>query len=204
MSTISQIEANRENAIRSTGPRSEAGKETSSRNSTRHGLTSRRGVLDSEDQPEFDQLLMELLQEYDPQTPTERELVDEIADQSWRLRRASKIETGLFNKAGDDFQAVSADLDKIRRYRTSIERAWHKAIEQIRKIQKQPAKPVTEQRLKEIRTAAFDSALKMILGAPLPGQGPESAIDIDLDADSDDEDLEVPVDTEALQTEEAA
>ena len=188
MSTLNQMEANRENAIRSTGPRTETGKEISSRNSTRHGLTSRRSILNSEQQEEFDQLHSELTQEYDPQTPTERDLVLEIADQSFRLRRASKIEADLFNQADDDFLKISSELDKVRRYRTSIERAWHNAIEQIRKIQKQPAvKPVPPKTAEKIRSDSFALALKTLLGAPLPGQGPESAIDINLDDDEEND-----------------
>jgi hypothetical protein len=46
---VVQIEANRRNAQQSTGPRSEAGKRTSSLNALRHGLTSRMVVLPTED-----------------------------------------------------------------------------------------------------------------------------------------------------------
>ena len=56
MSTIKQIEANRANALRSTGPRTEAGKAASSGNALRHGFTARRVVIEGEDPVLFDRL----------------------------------------------------------------------------------------------------------------------------------------------------
>ncbi len=41
MTTAAQLEANRRNALRSTGPRTEQGKRRSSMNATRHGFTGR-------------------------------------------------------------------------------------------------------------------------------------------------------------------
>src|SRR4051794_1001393 len=135
MATLDQIRANRENAQLSTGPQSESGKEISSANHTSHGLTSRKIVLKTENQAEYDDLLAGINTEYTPTSTTEVELVYEIAGQAWRLRRADGVETRIFDEAGDDVLKVTAELDKVRRYRSSIEKAWHKAIEHLRKIQ---------------------------------------------------------------------
>ncbi len=191
MSSLRKIESNRQNAMHSTGPITNTGRQISSQNRTSHGLTSRRAVLKSENQSDFDQLLSELTQDYNPQSTLEKELVQEIADNAWRLRRAAQIEAGLFDQADDDFQKISSELDKLRRYRTAIERAWHKAIDQLRKIQSKPVAQIADQKANQIRTQAIDETLAMILGAPLPGQGPESAIEINLDEEPDeDQDLD--------------
>ncbi len=160
MASENQIRANRRNARLSTGPRTEAGMEASSSNHTKHGLTGRRVVLKSENQAEYDELLAALLQDYAPQSAIEVELVHEIANNSWRLRRADRVEAELFDLFEDDFLTVAGELDKIRRYRTAIEKAWHKAIDQLRKIQ--AARPAKEHDQKPCPdpVAALDKALR--------------------------------------------
>ena len=95
MTSFRQIEANRCNALKSTGPRSEAGKRVSRRNAVRHGLTETViGVLeDAEDYRAFEAAITA---DYDAQSAVERELVLRLASILWRLRRATAMETGLF------------------------------------------------------------------------------------------------------------
>ena len=96
MTSLKQIEANRRNALKSTGPRSEEGKQRASRNALRHGLTAET-VLDSFEDAEDYKLFEEAIAaEYDAESAVERELVLRLASLLWRLRRASLIETGLF------------------------------------------------------------------------------------------------------------
>ena len=164
-----QITANRQNAALSTGPRSESGKQASSQNRTSHGLTARRAVLQNESQADFDALLDAMIADYKPATIVERQLCFEIAENSWRLKRAAGLETDLLDRA-PDFLSVSDDLDKIRRYRTSIERAWHKAIEQLARLQaarckQQPPPP-------KPKTSTVDDLLKGYLYAPAPSAAP--------------------------------
>ncbi len=169
MTSENQIRANRDNAQFSTGPRTETGKRCSSANHTTHGLTGRRVVLKSESQAGYDQLLETLRADFAPQSALEDELVHEIANNAWRLRRADRVEADLFDQAAEDFLAISAELDKLRRYRTAIEKAWHKAIDQLRKLQSgrppaEPPEPVHPLN----PMAAFDKALRDCLFAPLP------------------------------------
>jgi hypothetical protein len=91
-----RIAANRRNAHNSTGPKTPAGKQIVSRNALRHGLLATNPVLFAEEQPDFDRLADALHYEYQPQTSQERLLVNRAVDLSWRLQRASQIETGLF------------------------------------------------------------------------------------------------------------
>ena len=95
MTSFRQIEANRRNALRSTGPRTEEGKRQSRRNALRHGLTAETvidGLEDSEDYRAFEAAV---IADYDAQTAVERELVLRLASLLWRLRRIISIETDL-------------------------------------------------------------------------------------------------------------
>jgi len=91
-----QIQANRENARRSTGPRTPLGKARASLNAVRHGLTSHNAVLPQEDQQAYAELLASLEAQFQPQNPVETFLVQQMASAQWRLRRHLRIETGLF------------------------------------------------------------------------------------------------------------
>jgi hypothetical protein len=95
MISFRQNEANRRNAHRSTGPRTDEGKRQSRRNALRHGLTAETvidGLEDSEDYRAFEAAVMT---DYDAQTAVERELVLRLASLLWRLRRIISIETDL-------------------------------------------------------------------------------------------------------------
>jgi hypothetical protein len=95
MTSLKQIEANRRNAVKSTGPTSEAGKECSRRNAMRHGLTAETVVEPLEDPEVYKAFEMSITSEFDAQTAVERELVLRLASLLWRLRRSTAIETAL-------------------------------------------------------------------------------------------------------------
>lgn len=94
MTSQRQTDANRRNALLSTGPRTEEGKQASRQNAIRHGLTAET-VIGIEDAAEYTAFEAEILTDYDPQSTVERELTLRLASLLWRLRRASLIETGL-------------------------------------------------------------------------------------------------------------
>ena len=87
MSTAKQIQASRANGAKSKGPVTAQGKRNSSRNSICHGLLAETIVLEAEKEDAFLELLEELFEEHQPQTPTEAMLVDIIAAASWRQQR---------------------------------------------------------------------------------------------------------------------
>jgi hypothetical protein len=96
MTSFKQIEANRRNALRSTGPKTEAGKEVSRRNAVRHGLTAETVIGALEDAEDYKAFEAAVIADYDAQSAVERELVLRLASLLWRLRRATAMETGLF------------------------------------------------------------------------------------------------------------
>jgi hypothetical protein len=104
MTSYRQIEANRRNALKSTGPRTEAGKQASRRNAVRHGLAAETVIGALEDAEDYKAFEAAITADYDAQSAVERELVLRLASILWRLRRATSIETGLFEIQADHFR----------------------------------------------------------------------------------------------------
>lgn len=103
MSSLKQIEANRRNAQKSTGPTTPEGKERSRRNAMRHGLTAETVIAGLEDAEDYQAFEAAVTADYDAESAVERELVLRLASVLWRLRRATGIETALF-------ESVTAEL----------------------------------------------------------------------------------------------
>jgi hypothetical protein len=95
VTTLKQWAANRENARRSTGPKTEDGKRRSRRNALRHGLTAETVIEELEDTEDYRAFEATVIGDYDPTTAVERELVLRLASLLWRIRRATRIETDL-------------------------------------------------------------------------------------------------------------
>jgi hypothetical protein len=96
MTSFKQIEANRRNAQKSTGPITDEGKQQSRCNAVRHGLTAETVIGALEDAEDYKAFEAAIIADYDAQSAVERELVLRLASLLWRLRRAITIETGLF------------------------------------------------------------------------------------------------------------
>src|SRR5215210_550979 len=97
MTSFKQIEPNRRNARRSTGPVTEDGKLQSRRNAVRHGLTAETVISALEDADDYQAFQAAIIADYDAQSAVERELVLRLASLLWRIRRATTMETGLFD-----------------------------------------------------------------------------------------------------------
>jgi hypothetical protein len=95
MTSLRQIESNRRNAEKSTGPKTQSGKQRSSQNAVRHGLTAETVIGPLEDPADYQAFEQAVTAAYDAETAVERELVLRLASLLWRLRRATSVETGL-------------------------------------------------------------------------------------------------------------
>lgn len=137
MASTAKNIANKANAQRSTGPKTEAGKTASKYNRTRHGLAGKQVVIHGEDPTAYDALRTDLIEAYNPANAAELALVEEIAQNFWRLQRARSIEADTFNIrcAGADpvigFHSGHREFDNLRRYMAAIERAYHRALNQL-------------------------------------------------------------------------
>jgi hypothetical protein len=96
MTSFRQIEANRRNALKSSGPTSPEGKQRSRCNAVRHGLTAETVIGALKDAEDYKAFEAAITADYDAQSAVERELVLRLASLLWRLRRATTMETGLF------------------------------------------------------------------------------------------------------------
>src|SRR5690348_2898589 len=104
MATEAQVGANRQNARKSTGPRTAAGKVAVSQNALSHGLTAEQIVLFDERPEELARFRAELRQALDPADEMEEQLAERITLCAWRLRRAARLEAGLVNGEADDIR----------------------------------------------------------------------------------------------------
>src|SRR5579863_349705 len=91
-----QLEANRSNALLSTGPKTEEGKKHSRINGLRHGITGQVSTMADEDRAAHDKLSNALMKDLAPEGAMEVQLAQRIATDSWRLNRISAIEDNLF------------------------------------------------------------------------------------------------------------
>ncbi len=111
MASIVQINANRSNAQKSTGPRTAEGKAVVAQNAVKHGLLSRAAVLHGEDWEEYTIFHEEMMNELQPDGVQEEELAERIVDLSWRLRRARRYQNAVFEALYDQYVAESAEAE---------------------------------------------------------------------------------------------
>ena len=95
MASQRKIAANRRNAKRSTGPRSESGKAASRLNSTQFGIWCTAATLCDEDASALADLIRELAESEDPVGPFEERAVQQIGLGLWRLDRIARVEAGV-------------------------------------------------------------------------------------------------------------
>ncbi|HTW66073.1 MAG TPA: hypothetical protein VME17_15710 [Bryobacteraceae bacterium] len=126
--------ANRANALRSTGPRTAAGKQRSSLNALRHGLTAASPVLPSEDPAAHQNHCRQFFDEYQPATPTEAHLTQELADTAWRLNRIPLLEAELFSQDPDPKTLVSS-LATLSLHSQRLSRQFQRTLDTLREIQ---------------------------------------------------------------------
>jgi hypothetical protein len=108
MTSFRQVQANRRNALKSTGPITSEGKQKSRRNAVRHGLTAETVIGSLEDAEDYKAFEATIVADYEAESAVERELVLRLASLLWRLRRATAMETGLFDLQTDREQTFSA------------------------------------------------------------------------------------------------
>jgi hypothetical protein len=160
MATERQIAANRANAKKSTGPKTEAGKLASSQNATTHGLLSQIIVLKTEREPGFQELLDKLTRELEPRCALEMGYVESMAVARWRQTRLWAMQTAALDieterqplEAGNEpvrvalaFQSLadhSNTLTLLQRYETANERLYNRSLNMFLKVRSQLPAPI--------------------------------------------------------------
>lgn len=139
MASKAQIAANRRNAEKSTGPKSDRGKAAIGRNALGHGLTAERVICFDESEADFAAFAEGLRATLDPADPVETQLAERIALCAWRLRRAYRVEAELFNafrktqpqfhdtEIATVFDCAMMQMAALTRYETALDRALSQA-----------------------------------------------------------------------------
>lgn len=149
MATAKQRTANRQNARKSTGPKTPKGKAVVALNAIKHGLLSRHVLLADEDEAALVELGKRLRTHLQPVGEFEVLLVDRMVTAAWRLRRVLAIETSLFEvyrsegvppskpvSLGDVIRYDHGDrLTRVLRYETALERSLYKALHELQRLQ---------------------------------------------------------------------
>jgi hypothetical protein len=124
MASDRQIAANRLNAQKSSGPRTPDGKRRSRQNALRHGLTAQTVIGALEDADEYRAFEADILAGCSPRSSVEHALASRLASLLWRLRRATAIESGLFE----------AEVRSLRQHPASDSPSIHKPDEMLRAL----------------------------------------------------------------------
>jgi hypothetical protein len=116
------------------GPRTKAGRETSSRNSLKHGLSVDKLIIPGEDPTEFEALHAGFVEDFAPETTIEAVLVHDLAKYHWLKERAIRQQQLAFFTE----QAIDPKhLALVIRYQTANERAFHATLKALQALQKQ-------------------------------------------------------------------
>jgi len=127
---------NRANSAHSTGPRTESGKQRSSQNALRHGLTARTALLPTEDPEAFQRHLQQFLTDCKPANSIETQLIHEMADTAWRINRIPFLEAELLSQDPNP-QIQIPLLARLGMHGARLSRQFQKAAEHLRDIQEE-------------------------------------------------------------------
>jgi hypothetical protein len=171
-----QLDANRRNALRSTGPKTTEGKSNSSRNNLRHGLTGQINILPTEDREAHDAFCNELSNSLKPETPMEHQFAQSVAEDSWRLNRARAIENNMFALGHEGerreihiafadartFQNQANQFQLLTIYEQRINRNLQRNLKQLHELQAERK----TQRERALEEAQLLAQLNLINGIP--------------------------------------
>jgi hypothetical protein len=148
MATIHQIDANRLNARKSTGPRSAHGKAASSRNALKSGIDAQSQVIRGEKPEDLDALAAEYLDRFQPSTPEQRLYVDTLVRDDWQLRRLAKVDAQIWEYQITNFFSPDDDaplghafangdrhFERLQRRLNATERSYKSALRELQQLQ---------------------------------------------------------------------
>jgi hypothetical protein len=148
MSTQRQIEANRRNAAKATGPTSVEGKAVSSMNALKSGIHAESAIITGEDPGALAQLTETFYHDHQPQTAMERAQLDNIVRDTWLLIRFFRIDAEIIdyeiedasypkevNQAGKAFIDSSPDQSRLQRRINDTRRGQIQAFKELQRLQ---------------------------------------------------------------------
>jgi hypothetical protein len=148
MSSQRQIEANRRNAQKSTGPTSVTGKAASSMNALKSGLHAKSLVLPSEKLDDLELLIDDYYRRHNPDSPEACFYLDEVIHCEWLLRRYRTAETQMWQyqaqedlygekpkyPLGKSATTYSTSFSKLQYRVDATRRAYHRALKALKEL----------------------------------------------------------------------
>ena len=154
MATIHQIEANRRNAQKSTGPRSAGGKAASSMNALKSGIDAQSQIIRGEDMAALQALIAEYVERFHAATPEQRYYVDILIRDDWQLRRLAKADAQIWEyqmqaawkikescPLGQALCRGDAAFTRLQRRIDAAERSYQRALHELERLQSAPPPP---------------------------------------------------------------
>jgi hypothetical protein len=137
-----RIAANRENAKRSTGPKTPEGKAVVRLNGMKHGIYSEMTVVDFEEERELVAFGRRMRAELAPVGELELALADRIVSLAWRIRRLTSVEGEILEAGNNDRQPGCAfggysgeKLQRLSRYETTLDRQFYRTLHELQRLQ---------------------------------------------------------------------
>lgn len=142
MTSAARIAANRQNAKKSTGPKTAEGKEAVAGNAMKHGLRAQDVVCADETTRQYEEFAASLIADLAPADSVEEQLAQRIVTCTWRLLRMVNAEATLFDSWRMDeddvlepsesffsrrFENSNAEMSAFSRYEASLDRSLNRA-----------------------------------------------------------------------------
>src|SRR6266849_1573119 len=130
-----RLAANAANAQHSTGPRTPEGQARSSQNARTHGLTARDLVIAPNELEEFEELRNDYQASVQPQDAIQQSEFELLVGAAWNLRRIRRMEVRACSDTTLTADQLEKDLDRLVRYKTCIERTFHRSLKELKALQ---------------------------------------------------------------------
>src|SRR6266851_3992404 len=130
-----RLAANAANAQHSTGPRTPEGQARSSQNARTHGLTARDLVIAPDELEEFEELRNDYQASVQPQDAIQQSEFELLVGAAWNLRRIRRMEVRASSDTTLPAEKLEKDLDRLVRYKTCIERTFHRSLKELKALQ---------------------------------------------------------------------
>ena len=130
-----RLAANAANAQHSTGPRTPEGQARSSQNARTHGLTARDLVIAPDEREEFEELRSDYQTAVQPQDAIQQSEFELLVGAAWNLRRIRRMEVRACSDTTRTAEQLEKELDRLVRYKTCIERTFHRSLKELKVLQ---------------------------------------------------------------------
>src|SRR5713101_5897938 len=187
-----RLAANAANVQHSTGPRTPEGQARSSQNARTHGLTARDLVIAPDEREEFEELRNDYQASVQPQDAIQQSEFELLVGAAWNLRRIRRMEVRACSDTTLTAEKLEKELDRLVRYKTCIERTFHRSLKELKVLQtntviqatlplsvRQNVLPLSNATEISKRTQHFEKRgelqlLKVLLEAPPPQSASET------------------------------